>query len=107
MFMGSGAFSYYFPVIDRYVREVSGSDPGDDCQVAILGDGVAAQFDWTGARLSESLITEIEQLSQYAFSHLGQYSPSAKDQRRIKRAWGNVNEKVAEYKSKRGLDSGS
>ena len=100
MFMGGQAFDYYFPVVDLYMREVTGSDGEDDCMVAILGSGVAAQFNWNGTHPSPSLISEIEDLSEYVLSHTDQYSPSGKDQRRIKRKWDHVNELIAEYKSK-------
>ena len=100
MLMGSMAFGYYFPVIDRYIREVSGEEAGDDCEVAILGSGVAAQFACRGSRFDQCLIAEIGQLSDYVSSHLAQYSPSAKDHRRIMRAWGLVDKNVAEYKTK-------
>lgn len=100
MFMGGAAFDYYFPVVDRYIREVTGSEEGDDCEVGILGSGVAAQFAWNGAHPSPSLVSEIESLSKYVSTHLDQYSPSTQDQRRIKREWDRVNEKIAEYKSK-------
>lgn len=104
MFMGGTAFHYYFPVVDRYIHEVTGTEEGDDCQVAILGSGVAAQLDWNGAPHNQSLIREIENLSDYVSTHLDQYSPLAKDQRRIKREWDRVNEKIAEYKSKNVVD---
>ena len=100
MFMGGTAFDYYFPVIDRYIQKVAGTEEGDDCEVAILGSGVAAQFDWNGAHPRPSLVSEIEKLSKYVLSHLEQYSPAAKDQRRIQREWNRVNERVTEYKSK-------
>ena len=100
MFMGGQAFDYYFPVVDAYMREVTGSDDGDDCVVAVLGSGVAAQFNWNGAHPSPSLITEIEDLSEYVLAHTDQYSPSGKDQRRIRREWDRVNEVIAEHKSK-------
>lgn len=99
-FMGGTAFEYYFLVVDLYIRHVTGAEEGDDCQVAILGSGVAAQFDWNGKHPSPSSVTEIEALSGYISTHLDQYSPSARNQRRIKREWDRVNEKVARYKSK-------
>lgn len=107
MFMGGTAFDYYFPVLDRYIREVAGTEEGEDCEVAILGSAVAAQFDWNGAHPRPSLVSEIEQLSDYVLSHLEQYSPEAKDQRRIHREWNLVIEKVAEYKSKSEQDAPS
>ena len=100
MFMGGTAFDYYFPVIDRYIREIRGEEEGDDCEVAILGSGVAAQFDWNGADPSDTLVGEIARLSEYVASHLGRYSPAAKDQRRIEREWNRVEEKIASHKRK-------
>lgn len=100
MFMGGHAFDYYFPVVDRYLCEVASSAAGDDCGVAFLGSGVAAQFDWNGAFPSMSLISEIENLSEHVLAHLDQYSPSADDQTCINRAWGRVNEMIAKYKGK-------
>jgi hypothetical protein len=100
MFMGSKAFSYYLPVIDRYIREITGLDEGDDCEVAILGSGVAAQFDWSGAITGDPAIHEIEELSNYVLTHLSQYSLAAKDQRRIGREWALVDKKLAEYRTR-------
>lgn len=96
MFMGPVAFDYYFPIIDCYVREVSGSEDGDDCEVSILGSGVAAQFDWKAGRASDQLIREIADLSSYVLTHIDQYSPVAKDQRRIIREWKKVEAMLAE-----------
>lgn len=88
--MGEDAFVYYFPVIDRYVREVVGSEEGHDCEVAILGRAVASRFDAESARLSDGWIAEAEDLADYVLSHLDQYSPSLKDRRRIQREWSKV-----------------
>jgi hypothetical protein len=100
MFMGGQAFDYYFPVLDLYVREIRGSDAGDDCQVAILGSAVAAQFEWNGADPSPALVNEIEDLTEYVLTHFDQFSPSDKDQGRIKQEWGHVKAMIAEHKSK-------
>jgi hypothetical protein len=59
MFMGSAAFGYYFPVVDRHLRTVAGAEEWGDCSAAILGSGVAAQFEWNGAQLSFLLVAEI------------------------------------------------
>ena len=100
MFMGGAAFDYYFPVIDRYIREVTGDEEGDDCEVAILGSGVAGQFDWNGADPSDSLVSEIAQLANYVSSNVAQYSPAAEDQKRITGEWDRVDEKIAAHKNK-------
>ncbi|MFT5732158.1 MAG: hypothetical protein ACJA2W_000854 [Planctomycetota bacterium] len=99
MFMGCKAFAYYFPVIDRYIRDVKGTEEGDDCSVWILGEAVQGQFSSNDGRLPGSLVVEIEQLSEYVLAHPEQYSPAVRDHRRITRAWEGVQEKVAEHKS--------
>ena len=113
MFMGGAAFGYYFPVIDRYLRTVTGVEEGDDCQAAILGSGVALQFEWIDARLSPSVVAEISDLAQFVRANLGRYSPAAKDRRRVDREWSNVEQKVLEYRAglrgevRRGSTSGA
>ena len=97
MFMGSRAFEYYLPVIDRYLRECSGDDESDDSEAAIIGSGVAAQFDWNDSHLSKQAVTEIESLTVFVRANLSRYSPSPKAQRRIERAWSQVGEKIAKY----------
>lgn len=101
---GGAAFDYYFPVIDRYIRKVTGDEEGDDCEVAILGSAVAAKFDSNGANPSDALVCEIEQLADYVSSNVAQYSPAARDQRRIKREWDRVHKKIAARKNKSEQD---
>ena len=45
MFMGARAFLFYFPVIDRYIREVEGPDNGFDEEAWILGCVIQIQFE--------------------------------------------------------------
>ena len=45
MFMGTGAFVYYFPVIDRYIREIEGPTNRFDCEAWILGHAMKHQFE--------------------------------------------------------------
>lgn len=90
MYMGPKAFQYYFPVIDKYVREVVGNSEGHDCSVAILGSGIEAQCNDGTFRMNESFNSEVSELCEYVLSHLSQYSPAAKDQRRVERTWSRV-----------------
>jgi hypothetical protein len=97
MFMGSAAFGYYFPVVDRYLRTVAGTEEWGDCSAAIPGSGVATQFEWNDAQVSSSLVAEICDLAQCVCADLGRYSSEAKDQRRVDREWSRVEEKVREF----------
>lgn len=96
MFMGSRAFEYYLPVVDRYLREVF-DDQSDDCVAAILGCGVAAQFDWNYSALSRAVVAEIKALSKFVRSNLPRFSPSPLEQGRIDKEWKLVEEKIIAY----------
>jgi hypothetical protein len=60
MFMGGRAFEYYFPVIDRYLREVKvDRDTLGDCEAWILGAVIVAQIDSKGAKRTKRFLEEI------------------------------------------------
>ena len=94
MFMECGAFNYYFPVIDKYIREVTSEDEYDDCEVYILGCAIIAQFEWNGAKHSHVTIKEIEELTKYVLSNVHQYSQTEKDNKRINKKWNEVATKL-------------
>ena len=100
MFMDSRAFEYYLPVIDRYLHEVSGGADSDGCQAAILGSGVAAQFDWKDSALSKTVVSEIEELSAFVRANLARFSPEPKEQRRIEEEWRQVDARIARFRHK-------
>ena len=96
MFMGTRAFAYYFPVIDRYLRTVT-LDPRDlgDCETAILGDAVAAQFEWKGAIISTELRREIESLSRFVLENVARYAATEEERRHIQQEWQRVADALA------------
>lgn len=100
MFMGSRAFEYYLPVIDRYLREVSYEDELDDCEAAILGSAVAVQFEWKGSHLSPRTVAEIEELSAFVMENRDRYSPLPSELERIEIEWNRVDENIATYRNK-------
>ena len=100
MFMGSRAFEYYFPVVDRYLREVSGGEDSDGFQAAILGTGIALQFDWKDSALTGTVVSEIEELSAFVQAYPARFSPEPGEQSRIEVAWKEVDEKIAKYRNK-------
>ncbi len=96
MFMGCRAFAYYFPVIDRYLRTVTlGPDDLGDCEAAILGSAVAAQFGWNGAVIPASLRAEIASLRAFVVENVARYAATEKERRRILREWRRVAEELA------------
>ncbi len=98
MWMGPSAFTYYFPVIDGFVREVVG-DPEQEIEVASAGAAVGAQFDGPQGRFLDSLVEEVEQLLEFVALHYRRYVPPSKGHRSILRAVEEAAKRVAEYKS--------
>ena len=98
MFMGSKAFEYYLPVIDRYLREISYEDEMDDCEAAILGSGVVAQFQ---SSLSEQTVKEIEELCSFVRANLHRYAESEGEQKRIDSKWEKVALNIVAYRTNR------
>ena len=91
MFMGSRAFAYYFPVIDRYLRTVS-LPRGDlgDCEASILGSAIANQLHPGHAPIPAGLLREIESLHAFVTQNIARYAATPKDQQRIRREWKHV-----------------
>jgi len=75
MFMGGVAFSYYFPVIERYIRD-SRADADNDYEVDaiwILAHCTIGQFDDSNTRPVESLRPRILALIIHVRGNLSQY----------------------------------
>jgi len=98
MFMGTRAFEYYFPVVDRYLGEVSGERSEG---AAILGYGIALQFDWKAAALAAKIVSEIEALSVFVQADPARFALEPDESRRFAKAWQKVDEKIAAYHSNR------
>lgn len=100
MFMGGNAFHYYFPVVDRYLRNVTGDDDWDDCEAAILGSGVVAQLESKDILVTQSFFEEIGALARFVRTNLNRYSPLPQEQQRIDKEWANVEEKLSSHQNK-------
>ena len=98
MFMGRRAFEYYFPVVDHYLREVSGERSE---AAAILGYGIALQFDGKAAALAATVVSEIEALSIFVQADPARCALEPQECRRFAKAWQKVDEKIAFYHSNR------
>jgi hypothetical protein len=90
MFMGPKAFAYYFPVIDRYLREVHGEDPDDDCSVGILGRAIAMQLAEATSPALRSVAVEAAALASHVMGDPARYTPDERMQERLVREWRRV-----------------
>lgn len=90
MFMGCRAFHFYFPVIDEYLKIATSTGEWHDCQVRVLAECIALQFDWRGATISPELRDRISQLCTFVRAHLDRYTELPEDQKEIDLAWVTV-----------------
>jgi hypothetical protein len=95
MFMGDAAFVFYFPVVDRYIREKE-PDYEFDCETHILGHCI-------GAHVSEKhssvrpLYDQIVKLCYFVLQGLKNVTPDAKrgySPQEIKGVWTELVEKT-------------
>ncbi|MCB1098663.1 MAG: hypothetical protein R3F19_25720 [Verrucomicrobiales bacterium] len=97
------AFDYYFPIIDKYLREIDVNDEEhwtelDGLQAWIFGCRVQSQFHWKdGTKPSPALASEIAELSTFVQTNAERYSNQADEQARIREAWLKVDHEIAHY----------
>jgi hypothetical protein len=96
MFMGPVAFAYYFPVIDRHLREAQPTEVDDDCLAWIIGRGVQAQLEGKH-RFRESLLQEIAELAAYVKGFVEKFR--LEDGERITTVWEKVAAEVEKRRS--------
>ena len=94
MFMETKAFEFYFPVIDRFLREKITNDLFDDSEAWILGEAILSQLEFI---VSRGLLEKISSLSNYVRSHLSQYSSLPAEQEEIDDAWLKIEQRVVGF----------
>ncbi len=89
MFMGPAAFDYYFPVIDRYLREFRRSDDDDDDGCAwILGAAMVSQLETTRPRpIATGTAMEIADLAAFMIGEIDRFAVDSHGETRILEPW--------------------
>jgi hypothetical protein len=96
MWMGGVAFLFYFPVIDRYIRESAVDDDSDGVEaIWILAHAINTQFQIPDHSVIESLRSQVQDLVYYVLGHLPQYDKCPHEQERIGVAWRELQARVA------------
>ena len=95
MFMGPKAFAYYFPVIDRYLRDVHGEESDGDCHAGILGSAIAGQLAAPAPPSLRSIASEVAELASHVLENLARYTPDKRMQQWTFRKWSKVAELAA------------
>lgn len=96
MFMETTAFEFYFPVIDRFLRENITEDVFDDSVAGILGEGIFLQMQFI---ISPELLEKIESLTSYILNHLSQYSSLPIEQQEIESIWLKIQQRIGKLKN--------
>jgi hypothetical protein len=97
MFMGGGAFVYYFPVIERYIFAVQVDPRVDDEAEAIrvLAHCVIAQLEPENLELVKPVLDNMHRLVTQVRGNLKRYGAAEEDQQRVDSSWVEL-EKVLE-----------
>lgn len=90
MFMGGSAFAFYFPVVDRYLRETCGHEEDEDSVVRILASCIEMQFLVEGAAVGPELGRKILRLCAHVRAHLAQYASTEPERAEIDEAWARL-----------------
>ena len=90
LFMGFGAFRYYFPVIDRYVRSVSSDDCADDCDLAIVGATVSSQIAYGCDSRGDAFLEEVEETARHVLHSIPSYGMDSADEDHVRWEWEQV-----------------
>ena len=96
VFMGPKAFVYYFPIVDRYLREVKSNDPHDDCAADILAYAINGQLDNDDVSGSATIVSELCNLIDFVLLEVARYSGSKKIRKQIHATWNQLADKLVE-----------
>ena len=96
MFMGHAALAYYFPVIDRYLREF---DDGD-CVALIVASGLALQFKIDDRSQLEKIKQPIIDLANYVILNVDRYGETPGEKTQIKTAWQDLEKRLTRTPNK-------
>ena len=103
MFMGGKAYAFYFPVIERFLYEVTEvADVPDDREAWILACGVQRQLRVDTAPALLPLADRIIALAQFVQSNIGRFGDDSEEWSEIEDEWRKVEEQMREAVSKAG-----
>ena len=103
MWMGQPAFVYYYPAIDRYLRQFPGGigteDPEDSSASAIAG-ALCAQFLASDIRMLLPILEQVRNLVSYVRSHLSQLATCPENQAEIDSTWQGLESQLEQLSSR-------
>jgi hypothetical protein len=94
MFMGGGAFAFYFPVIDDYLRGAPENNEGDDRQAWILAQAIKHQFSGDNLQHVQCLVPRVVALADFVRENIARLGSDAVECHQIARVWTEVVDQV-------------
>jgi len=88
MWMGTKAFEYYFPVLEKYLQEIQPEDELDDCEGWIIGCGIEMQLN---EDCSIELTNKIEKLTDQVIYRFSNFDI---DQEQVIYQWNKIKNKI-------------
>ncbi len=91
MFMGGIAFAYYFPIVDKYIRNAPEIDPnGGDHEAWILAKGIRSQFSGDSLPHVQHLRDRVIALSRFVHDNLYRFGDDDVERKRVADAWSEL-----------------
>ena len=85
MFMGHKAFVYYFPVIDRFIR-----NGDDDQEASIIGLDIAFQVTHEDITKFASIKNDMIELSKFVLNNLDRFGETKSKPNKLASTWKNL-----------------
>jgi hypothetical protein len=96
MDMGPVAFTFYFPIVERYLYTIKAQRRYYDCEAAILATDFLFQLSEPKIFQNKELLFRLIRLTDYVIANLGQYALQGDEQIRIWESWEELRAKLNE-----------
>ena len=90
MFMGTGAFLYYFPVVVHHLRTTPDQENDDDGEAWILAQCIRAQFESAAVDRLRPLIPRVVDLARFVRDNIRRFGEDTPERERVARAWAEL-----------------
>ncbi len=97
MFMGTVAFAFYFPIVERYVFQASADDDGEVEAIWILAHCIIQQLSYPTDHHVLDLRARIVILTQHVRGNLSKFCIGPSEQTRLDEAWRQLGERLGSY----------
>jgi hypothetical protein len=90
MFMGGIAFAYYFPVVDKYIRNAPDTEPFGDHEAWILAKCMQNQFSGDNLAHVRHLKDRVVALANFVHENIDRFGDDDAERDRVSDAWSEL-----------------